>query len=52
MLLNHPSGVNSELSGNAISAFGSKSDLVEGKDASAATKHKNYYTVDELLPIE
>ena len=51
-MLNHPSGVNSELAGNAISAFGSKSELVEGEDESTATKHKNYYTTEELEPIE
>lgn len=47
-MLNHPSGVNSELAGNVIDAFGGEG----GEDASAATKHKNYYTTEELEPIE
>ena len=51
-MLNHPSGVNSELAGNMTSAFGSKSALDGEQDASAATKHKNYYTTEELEPIE
>lgn len=51
-MLNDPSGVNSELAGNAVGSYGSKTDLVEAEDAQAATKHKNYYTTDELGPIE
>ena len=50
-MLVHPSGVNSELAGNVLSAYGSKTEL-ELEDQSASTKNKNYYTTEELTPIE
>jgi len=51
-MLMHPSGVNSELAGNVLSAYGSKTEFAELEDTHASTKNKNYYTTEELTPIE
>jgi len=47
----HPSGVNSELAGNMMGAYGSKQDLTE-MNAGGTTTNKNYLKTEELTPIE